>query len=201
MHGLHTCFTRLPRPCGPHLSLPPVRSCRRCKGGICRVSISMCLSGSVHSRSECLCEHGTQAGPCVCPIAMPMPVQVCGGQEDAGVCVCLLHGGLGARRCVRSPDRCYCASLLLLAGSRSVTFHASICMRLTACVCPWEESVKGQQKQPLGNTGSNPEATHRGAGCQGVTNPNPWSFLSPRRAQPGSPSSSFTPTYPRSPPG
>lgn len=87
------------------------------------------------------------------------------------------------------------------ALDRSVTFHGSICMCLTACVCPWEESVKGQEEKPLGNTGSNPEATHRGAGCQGVTNPNPWSFLAPLRAQPGSPSSPLTPIYPRSPPG
>lgn len=117
------------------------------------------------------------------------------------MCVCLPHGGLGACRRVQSPDGCYGARLLLLAASRSVTFHGGICMCLTACVCPWEESVKGQEEQPLGNTGSSPEATHRGAGCQGVTNPNPWSFLAPLRAQPGSPSSSLTPIYPRSPPG
>ena len=38
---------------------------------------------------------------------------------------------------------------LLLVLPRSVTFHTSICMCLTACVCPWEDSVRGQKSSHL----------------------------------------------------
>ena len=38
-------------------------------------------------------------------------------------------------------------SRLLLVLSRSVTFHASMC--LTTCICPWEDSVRGQKSSHL----------------------------------------------------
>lgn len=46
------------------------------------------------------------------------------------------------------PDRCPCARLQLLAGSRSVTFHTSICMHRTACI-RGKRVLKAKKGRPL----------------------------------------------------
>lgn len=53
-------------------------------------------------------------------------------------------------------------------GSGSVTFPSSVCVCLSTRQHLWDEGRTGWEKQPLGNPGSNPAATHRAARGQGL---------------------------------
>ena len=108
-------------------------------------------------QSECLWEHGMQS---VCLTAMPVAVQGCGGQEHE-VCVSIrcawVPVPVGVCRVLGSAVG---VSRLLLVLSRSVTFHTSICVCLTTCICPWEDSVRGQKSshlETLAPTRGNPQ--------------------------------------------